>query len=267
MEEFLTGLSGFALGWLFCRTVWKGKSDSTRFVAEELNRNVDEADMRYLECVRRELANEMIAEDTEAMYRAFHKMRQYEKDLKKDGKERIDADFKSICMKYPSFQEFDPFRTRHFVAYQDARSSMDISDLVDRYSDISQFLIINAARKNLSWEIFDDKEAEQLDKAIGKRKDRAFRKRMIDAMERYHALMRAVRNVPGGDDLRDYDDGVVSVRPVPVEYSPEIGYGIHFTDTGEFGLHTVFFDDDRDRTFRSYYRSDPKFKEQGYLDT
>ncbi|MGR9444978.1 hypothetical protein ACU8NT_23915 [Rhizobium leguminosarum] len=116
----------------------------------------------------------MIAEDTEAMYRAFHKMRQYENDLKKDGKERIDADFKSICRKYPSFEEFDPFGTRHFVAYQDARSSMDISDLVDRYSDISQFLIINAARKNLPWELFDDKEAEQLDKAIRNRKDRGF---------------------------------------------------------------------------------------------
>ncbi|MGR9423622.1 hypothetical protein [Rhizobium leguminosarum] len=174
MEELLAGLSGFALGWLFCRTVWKGKSDSMRSVAEKLNRNVDEAEMRYLECLRRELANEMIAEDTEAMYRAFHKMRQYENDLKKDGKERIDADFKSICRKYPSFEEFDPFGTRHFVAYQDARSSMDISDLVDRYSDISQFLIINAARKNLPWELFDDKEAEQLDKAIRNRKDRGF---------------------------------------------------------------------------------------------
>ncbi|NKK66688.1 hypothetical protein GFL88_24785 [Rhizobium leguminosarum bv. viciae] len=223
MEEFLIGLSGFALGWLFCRTVWKGRSDSTRFVAEKLNRDVDEAEMRYLECLRRELANEMMAEDTETTYQVFHKMRQYEKDLKKDGKQRIDADFKSICMKYPSFQEFDPFGTRHFIDYQDARSSMDISDLVDRYSDISQFLIINAARKNLPWELFDDKEAEQLNKAIRKRKDRVFRKRMLDAMGRYHVLMRALRNVRAGDDVRDYDDGVVSVRPVSVEYSPGIG--------------------------------------------
>ncbi|WP_446993340.1 hypothetical protein [Rhizobium leguminosarum] len=86
-------------------------------------------------------------------------------------------------------------------------------------------------------------------------------------MERYHVLMRALRNVPGGDDVRDYDDGGVSVRPVPIEYSPEIGYGIHFADTGEYGLHTVFFDDERDKTYRSYYRSDSKFKEQQYLDT
>lgn len=267
MEEFLTGLSGFALGWLFCRTVWKEKSDSTRFVAEKLIRDVDEAERRYLDGLRRQLANEIMADDTEAMHRAFHKLRTYEKDLRKAGKERIDADFKALCMKYPAFQDFEPYGTMHFVAYQDATSSLDTGDLVDRYADISQMLIINAARKGTTFEVFSDREAEQLDKAIRKRKDREFKKRMLDAMERYGALLRALRNVPGGDDARGYDDGTVSIRSVFVEHSPEIGYGIHFADTNEFGLHTVFFDDERDKTYRSYYRSDPKFKEQGYLDT
>lgn len=267
MEEFLSGLSGFALGWLFCRTVWKGKTDSTSFVAEQLNRNVDEAEMRYLDGLRRELANEIMAADTDAMYRVFHKSRQYEKDLRKAGKERIDADFEALCMKYPSFQDFEPFGMMHFVAYEDARSSLDTGDLADRYTDISQTLIINAARKGTSFEVFSDRESEQLDKAIRKSKDRAFKKRMLDAMERYHVLMRALRDVAGGNDVNVYEDGTVSVRSVFVEYSPEIGYGIHFADTNEFGLHTVFFDDEKDRTYRSYYRSDSKFKEQGYLET
>ncbi len=267
MEEFLTGLSGFALGWLFCRTVWKGKSDSTRFVAEKLNRDVDEAEMRYLDGLRRELANEIMSDGTDAMHRAFHKMRTYEKDLRKAGEERIDADFKALCMKYPVFQDFEPYGTMHFVAYQDARSSLDTPDLVERYSDISQMLIINAARKGTTFEVFSDREAEQLDKAIRKRKDRAFKKRMLDAMDRYHVLLRALRNVPGGIDVNTYDDGTVSIRSVLVEYSPEIGYGIHFADSGEYGLHTVFFDDERDKEFLSYYRSDAKFKEQQILDT
>ncbi|WP_173419056.1 hypothetical protein [Ensifer adhaerens] len=263
----MTGVSGFAVGWLFCRTVWKGKSDSTRFVAEKLNRDVDEAEMRYLDGLRRDLANEIMVDDTEAMHRAFHKLLTYEKDLRKAGKERIDADFKALCLKYPAFQDFEPYGTMHFVASQDARSSLDTNDLIDRYADISQMLIINAARKGTTLEVFSEREAEQLDKAIRKRKDRAFENRLRDAMERYYALLRALRNVPGGIDVNTYDDGTVSIRSVLVEHSPEIGYGIHFADTNEYGLHTVFVDDDRDKTYRSYYRSDSKFKEQQYLDT
>jgi hypothetical protein len=266
VEELLSGVSGFALGWLFCKTVWKGKTDAIRSVAEQLNRNVDEAEMRYLDGLRRELANEIMLADTDAFYRSFHKSRQYEKDLRKAGKERIDAEFKALCMKYPSFQDFEPFGTMHFVSYQDARASLDIEDLTDRYTDIAKMLIINSARKGTSFEVFSDRESEQLDKAIRKQKDRAFKRRMLDAMERYDAFRRSLRNVERENDVRVYEDGTVSVRSVFVENSPEIGYGIHFIDTAEYGLHTVFIDDERDRTLRFYYRSDNKFKEQWHLD-
>ncbi|MBB2868597.1 UNVERIFIED_ORG: hypothetical protein GGI63_005241 [Rhizobium esperanzae] len=264
MEELLSGAAGVVLGWMACRMGWKDRTESLKSIAKQLDCNVDEAEMRYLEVLRREIAQEIMSDDADAMYRAFHKTRDYERELRRGDKARIDADFKSLCHKVPAFQDFDVLGTRHFVAYPDARSSLSTEDLVDNYLDITRMLIINAARKATPHEVTGGDEADQLDKAIRRRKDRAFKARIIDAVERYHSYNNA--RSKEGLGRRGYDDGKLFVTFVLPEYSPEHGYGVHFADTGEYGLNTVYVDDNG-KPFRSYYRSDASFKEQRGLDT
>ena len=266
MESLLVGGVGFALGWLLCRAAWKGRYSSILSIARRLNSDVDDAEMRYLEGLRRELANEIMTDDTSAMYRAFHKMQKYELDLRQADKQRIDAGFKSLCSKYPAFADFEPFGTMHFVAYRDARWALDTCHLIEVYCDISQMLIINSVQKGRLAKVFSERESKQLDKVIIKCKDRAFEKRLIQAMEYYNVYRRA-----HGPSIREgvdvYSDGVVSVRPVSIKCGDEIGYGIYFLDTDEYGLHTIYHDHEREKYCRSYYRSDSTFSEWQPLDS
>jgi len=51
-----------------------------------------------------------------------------------------------------------------------------------------------------------------------------------------------------------------------VPHFAESRYGFHFKDTNEFGLCGSFYDDPRDKTYLNFYRSDPKFQTETYLD-
>ena len=111
-----------------------------------------------------------------------------------------------------------------------------------------------------------DNQSKQLDVATKKKRDRAFLARMEDAIRRYRIAWRARREANPETDMSVYDDGQVSVRSVFIENSPEVGYGIHFIDTDEYALQTIFVDGDRDKRYVSNYRSDMMFKERGHLE-
>jgi hypothetical protein len=61
-----------------------------------------------------------------------------------------------------------------------------------------------------------------------------------------------------------HETDLLAVHLVP--HIAEIRYGFHFKDTNEFGLYGSFYDDSRDRTYRRFYRSDPKSEAEIDLD-
>jgi hypothetical protein len=72
-----------------------------------------------------------------------------------------------------------------------------------------------------------------------------------------------------GDSLRRgaqeplYETATFSVRQVP--HFAEIRYGVHFNNTDESGLYTVFYGD-RDDPYIGFYRSDAGFTKEINLD-
>jgi hypothetical protein len=270
MYEALWGVAGIVVGWYLyhwamkkLRRAYKAEVDAN---SERLIRNVDEAEMRYLSTVRREVTQEILNDDPQAFRRAFDKAHQYEIDLRKAAPDRVTSDFASLCHKYPGFVDFEAMGTRHYVSYADARSWKSTEDLVDLYGDITNFLVINAIRGKKPV-LFDDTEVGQLDVALRKRRDRAFEARLKDAVDRFQSYRRAAAS-PDDPFSRpeEYSDAKFYARTVMPEYSPEIGVGVHFFDTDEYGVHTWFFDDSRDKTYHSWYRSDRSFKEREILD-
>jgi len=275
----LTAILGVVVATWFGFRISKNERMRVVPVVEGMQRHIDEAEHRYLEVLRRELANEIMKDDPVSMQRALDKAHDFARTMIKGGKERVDAEFKALCMKYPNYGDFDQLMTMHFVAYEDARSSMDTEGLVDAYLDTSKMLTLVALKSSsmaltVSDEIqttISEKESKQLDVAIRKRADRLFNKRIDDAMRRYRIAERAARAANTDHHFSTYDDAEVEVRNAAIEYSPEIGYGVFFKDTNEFGMHTFYVYDDRvdangypKITYRNY-RSDLTFKKQDSL--
>jgi hypothetical protein len=277
----MTAIAGVVFGTWFGFKISKNERTSVVPVIEGLQRHVDEAEHRYLEVLRRELSNEIMKDDPKSMRRALDKAHEYAREMVRSGKERIDAEWKAICMQYPNYPDFDKLGTHHFVPYEEARQSMDTNDLVDAYLDTSKMMTLLALRSDAmvlhrTEEIQQhiiEAESKQLDVVTKRRNDRLFNKRIDDAMQRHRIAERAARGVNPEYHFREYEDTEVDVRRAGIEYSPEIGYGIHFKDTDEFGMHTFYVWDDKvdangypKITYRNY-RSDLSFKKQEWLET
>ena len=51
-----------------------------------------------------------------------------------------------------------------------------------------------------------------------------------------------------------------------VQHYAEIRHGFHFKDTDEYALYGVFYADNRDEPYRSYFRSNRTFEDETLLD-
>jgi hypothetical protein len=103
-----------------------------------------------------------------------------------------------------------------------------------------------------------EKELAHLETYIRQFKDARFEYRLKEAMQEFHGY----RNNTN-DDL-SYTTDRFSVRPVP--HFAELRYGIHFTDTDEYGLYTFFLADNREKPYIGFYRSDAAFQKEIPLD-
>jgi hypothetical protein len=99
-------------------------------------------------------------------------------------------------------------------------------------------------------------------------KETRFRQRLVAAISEFFAhrkgsLLDHLDQAQGTIPLA-YETGLFEVYYLP--HFAENKYGVYFKDTGEFGVHSSFYDDSRDKTYNSYYRSDRKFEAENYLD-
>lgn len=73
---------------------------------EEAARNLREAETRYLEVLRREIANLIMGVDPDLMVRAYEKARSWEQETAGNA-DRLRADEHALIVKVPMFEEFD----------------------------------------------------------------------------------------------------------------------------------------------------------------
>jgi hypothetical protein len=112
------------------------------------------------------------------------------------------------------------------------------------------------------WQLQDpatsDKDLKHLEEYVEKIKDTKFRQRLVAAVEEFYARR------GGGGLTSGYETDLLAVRYV--HHYAETRYGVHFKDTGEFGLYSYFYDDRKDKTYERYYRSDREFIAEIALD-
>lgn len=263
------GIVGVALGWFLRSRLGTSQASAHQADTAVLRRNINEAEDRYLEVLRREIGNILMNLDPDLMVSSYEKGWRCQDELVKAGKERVSADLKSLTLKHQFFSEFDLLGTRHFVPYEEARRMSSDDDLVERYLEISKMILLSKLvdPEHQNFRLFTEEEFEVLRKTVRRCKDRAFKSRIEGAVDRYYALQRAIDRYGSKEAqgaLNSLEDGDLEVFRLP-NVGPENELGIVFKKTEEFGVYSTFHDDDG-KVFKSYSRSDATFNKRDGLD-
>ena len=113
-----------------------------------LARSLTEADVRYLEVLRREIANLIVETDPDLMTRCYQKAWTFEREIA-ESPQRAVVEEAALVAKFPMIEEFDLIATRHFVPYQKAQNMWSDDDLRERYQEVSRMLVFMRRRQNL----------------------------------------------------------------------------------------------------------------------
>jgi hypothetical protein len=219
-----------------------------------------------LRTLPRDLANYMVRLDPDRCLRLYREARAADIAIGKADKTSQEAQLATITVKYPLYQDFDLIGTREHVLYADALSGGRLEDIEAHYLNMVKFHALQCVL-NKDW-VFrgtatSDRDLEHLEKYVQQIKDTKFRQRLTAAVEEFFANRRSNRFSDAQGAIACETD-VLAVHYVP--HFAENRYGFHFKDTDEFGLYGSFYDDSRDKTYQSFYRSNRKFEAEIYLN-
>ena len=247
-------IGGFVLG-------AKANASSARSKFTEIMRSQAHDRFHYLATLRREIANLLIWENPDRflqMYENIMSELQNVSDMNRDAlKKRFDA----LSKKYPHFIDFDAIGTKDYVLYPDAIDWKTTDDLEEYYKDNLRFTFY-ATELVKSWQIFRHYRNPHRDHAreyVQRVKDTRLKEKISRAVETIDVVKRY------GDIEFDFElesDKFLAKRLFPD--TPDLQIGIHLKKDNEFGIYSVFIDDE---IFRNYYRSDRHFEDQKPLDT
>lgn len=236
-----------------------------------LSRDLDEAEVRHLQVLRREIANLLVAVDPDLMARCYERVWNWERETAK-APDRLHADELALVSKIKAFGDFDPLATRHFVPYAEARKMTSDDDLVERYTEIGRMLVFVKNRSGIETvrqrPLHDAQEHELLLDRMRSEKNRRFRVRIEDALKRcrcYQAGYDAGKGERYAGLYEIFSDAEVEVVRLAYGSTPENETGVTFKKTDEFGVY-AFFVHDNGRAFETYYRSDRQFQTREALN-
>ncbi len=165
-----------------------------------------------------------------------------------------------ISKKFPWYVDFDLIDSHDYTLYADALSWSNYDEIANHYTTIIRFQALQVAI-NEDWPRqgpISDKELSHLENYVRKYKDTQLKRRLKAAIHEFYTY-RQYEN----ESLK-YETATLIVRRV--YHFAENRYGVHFKDTGEFGLYGFFFADNRDEPFTNFYRSNADFTEETWLD-
>ena len=241
-----------------------GKKPNINHEAARLEHNLAEAEVRYLEVVRREIANLIVQSDPDLMMRSYQRAWTFEREIAA-SLERAIAEEAALVAKYSTFSEFELLGTRHFVPYEDARKMSSDDELADRYQEVSRMLVFMRRRRDFAADIpVHDKEEEKvLRECMGRERDRRFLKRIESALKRFYAYQSGLQmGDPKTFGVANFEDAEVVIVPLPS--LPDNEYGIAFKKTDEYGVYS-FHVFDSGETSHTYCRSNSMFQDRKYL--
>jgi hypothetical protein len=247
-------VAGYFAGW------WAVVS-AMRPSVQQLNRNLANDRNLALSVLRRELANWMFRYNADRYVRSYKKAHEAAKAIKAADRSDQRTQLAKLTEKYKFYMDFDLLSTREYVLYADALSGNTYDEIERHYTDIIEFQALQIAVDDNWSDIHpptNDAELAHLEKYVLRFKDLQFKNRLKDAIREFRICQANGAREPF------YETAVFRVRPV--SHFAETRYGVHFKDTDEFGLYTVFNDDGRDKTYISFYRSDATFEKETMLD-
>jgi hypothetical protein len=218
----------------------------------------------YLETLRRELANSIMNESLEVFEATFLQMCSFENELHKSDANRWHAEQSLLLQKYPNLEDFDLIGVRHFVRHNDRRNRLyDCDDMVERYKEISKFMIVNRMHEFQlpGQRLYNEDERESFIQTIRSEKNRRLRTAIEEGVRRYRSKRSALIDQRDISDMYDDNEYYVTYltgmngRP----FSPENEYGVYCKKLNEYGIFS-FFSSDGDKFYESYYRSDRDFE-------
>jgi SAM-dependent methyltransferase len=190
-----------ALNWWSNRSNRKAQTASINFNTERLQDRIAVGRKFYLEALQRELANVILHQDLEAFEKAFYSMLEWEAEIERADKPRREAEYNLLLEKFPNLEDFDLIGTKHFIRY-DESSMWSLDDAVERYKEISKFLIVDAERPVGHQHHSFSRELEIFRERMRRYKDRRLKDAMDEAMARYYAWR---QDREAKDEFKDKD--------------------------------------------------------------
>lgn len=219
-----------------------------------------------LEILRRELANYLVRYDPDRFLHLYRKARQVENEIDSGDNDLREAQNTLLVKRYPFYADFDLIGTRDHVLYADAFNTHAVDEIEEHYLNLVKFHSLQRAI-NPDWKFRQAATSEEslnhLQTYVQKIKDTRFKQRFERAVSEFFdrgEIMPLV--IPSGSVV--YETRILAVYHI--DHFAENRYGFHFKDTSEFGLYSSFYDDERDKTYERFYRSDRKFEAETYLD-
>ncbi|MBY5660918.1 hypothetical protein [Rhizobium leguminosarum] len=270
MWEWVALAAGGLAGWYVRNIGGKADRKHATWRLEEANRLLLDAETRGLQMHRREIANILIGIDPELMSRSYDRGWQYQRELLASPPERIEADMASLAHKFPNYLDFDIFGTRHFVPYSETLRSTSQIDIIDRYLDVSKWLLLLSLRngKKPHRMLFDEEDFKVLERCMRSVRDGRLKRRIEAAMDAYYLFDRTLSSYgteAAKNDRQSFEQGDRSVHRLYTQYSPEIEYGVSLREPEEYGVYSSYVHDNGKIT-HTYSRSEATFEKRHYLD-
>src|SRR5579872_846565 len=200
---FIIAAGAFLVGVYLGR---RSKQAALGRLANTANRNAsatNDANDRYLEVLRRELANILSRDSPEKMTALYDKAKVKVREMQKADKARIQAELAILTDKYPVYEDFDKIETKHFVPYSADLNQEDA--LSETYFDISKFMALTRIQNKVThFPVFSDEDDKIFQRCMNELRDRAFKASLENAIDRYY-LARQVAEA-SGSEIRDYED-------------------------------------------------------------
>lgn len=232
----------------------------------KLASNWIEAEGRFLEGLRREIANLIVAIDPDLMTRCYDKAWDFEREMSANVN-RAEAEEVALFVKFPHFSDFDLRHLSYTPTYNHLRISASDDELVDRYLDISRMLVFLRRRDTIKSTIpvHTEKEYKLLCSGMQTLKNVRLYKMIDETMNKYHWYCDGLeKNDPSISGNRiGFENDEIKIVYLPESWSGK--WGIVFKKTGEFGVCKFSVSGDGEasglyKTSFSYYRSDALFE-------
>ncbi len=243
----------------------------TQHVSHPNRQELDTAQDRALLLMtfRRELANYMVRRDPDRFIELYNQAHNEAREISQLARQlenaALETQHTTLCEKHPIYNDFDLFGTREHVLYENAVNMKSLENIEAHYLDLVRFHALQIALDK-DWKMIGPAtshgDLEHLKEYAQRIKDTKFKQRIIDAIDVFYRTRDSYEKIEDSPIIYEND----SFQVQHAYDVASIRYGIHFKDTDEYGLYSFFVDDDRDKTYYSYYRSDEKYETEGWLE-